>query len=94
LNIPIIGVIENMSGFICPKCGSQINLFSIGGGEKIAKELNIPFLGGIPLDIELSQSADEGQPFITRKSNSKALKSFIAITNKVEKFLKGKSNVS
>ncbi|MEM1587628.1 MAG: Mrp/NBP35 family ATP-binding protein [Candidatus Bathyarchaeia archaeon] len=94
LSIPVIGVIENMSGFACPNCGFQINLFNVGGGEKIAKELNVPFLGKIPLDIELSQSADEGTPLIIKKSNSKVLKSFFNITNKVEKFLKGDSNVS
>ncbi|MEM3392653.1 MAG: Mrp/NBP35 family ATP-binding protein [Candidatus Bathyarchaeia archaeon] len=94
LSIPVIGVIENMSGFACPNCGFQINLFNVGGGEKIAKELNVPFLGKIPLDIELSQSADEGAPLIIKKSNSKVLKSFFNITNKVEKFLKGDSNVS
>ncbi|MEM3553229.1 MAG: Mrp/NBP35 family ATP-binding protein [Candidatus Bathyarchaeia archaeon] len=94
LSIPVIGVIENMSGFACPNCGFQINLFNVGGGEKIAKELNVPFLGKIPLDIELSQSADEGTPLIMKKSNSKVLKSFFNITNKVEKFLKGDSNVS
>jgi ATP-binding protein involved in chromosome partitioning len=94
LNIPVIGVIENMSGFTCPNCGFQIDLFKSGGGEKIAKELNVPFLGKIPFDIELSQSSDEGQPLIMKNSKSKALKSFINIVNKIEEFFKGKSNVS
>jgi ATP-binding protein involved in chromosome partitioning len=94
LNIPIIGIVENMSGFTCPNCGFQINLFNAGGGRKIAEELNVPFLGEIPLDVELSKSADEGQPLIIKDSTSKTLKSFITIANKVEEFLKGKSNVS
>lgn len=94
LNISVIGVIENMSGFTCPNCGFQIDLFKSGGGEKIAKELNVPFLGRIPLDVEVTQSSDEGKPLIMKNLNSKALKSLINIANKIEESLKEKTNVS
>lgn len=62
LNIPLLGIIENMSGFICPKCNEHINIFSKDGGKKTALEFNIPFLGAIPLDPVLVQSADNGTP--------------------------------
>lgn len=64
VNIPIIGVIENMSGLTCPHCGKQISLFKKGGGEKAARELNVPFLGRLPLDPDIVTSGDKGKPFV------------------------------
>jgi Mrp family chromosome partitioning ATPase len=68
LGLPVIGIIENMSGMICPHCGEQVDLFGKGGGKKIATELNVPFLGEIPLDIEMRKAGDEGRPFIVRRA--------------------------
>ena len=68
LGLPVIGIIENMSGMTCPHCGVEIDLFGKGGGKKIADELHIPFLGAIPLDIEMRKAGDEGRPFIIRRS--------------------------
>src|SRR5512133_472551 len=59
LGLPVIGVIENMSGMVCPHCGEQIELFGRGGGKKLADELGVPFLGAIPLDIEMRKAGDE-----------------------------------
>ncbi len=92
LGLPIIGVIENMSGFICPNCGAKINIFRSGGGEKIAKELQIPFLGSIPIDQKICEDADKGVPFITEHTDSPASKSFMEIVQKIEQFLEGKKN--
>ena len=64
LNVPIIGIIENMSGLICPHCKEKIDLFKSGGGEKAARELEIPFLGRIPIEPEIVNSTDQGKPFI------------------------------
>lgn len=64
IHIPILGVVENMSGFRCPHCGNTIDLFKSGGGEKAAKEFGVPFLGKIPLDIEIVSSGDQGKPFM------------------------------
>ena len=75
LGLPVIGVIENMSGMLCPHCGGEIDLFGKGGGKKIAEELNIPFLGSIPLDIEMRKAGDEGRPFIIRRGDSPTWKS-------------------
>jgi ATP-binding protein involved in chromosome partitioning len=88
LNIPIIGIIENMSGFTCPQCGTEINIFNVGGGKKIAEALKIPFLGRIPLDPEISEDSDRGTPFIIKHMESPSTKAFMAIVKKVESYLK------
>ena len=67
LGLPVIGIIENMSGMICPHCGEEIDLFGKGGGKKIAEEFSVPYLGAIPLDIEMRKAGDEGRPFIIRR---------------------------
>jgi hypothetical protein len=72
LGLPVIGVIENMSGMLCPHCGESIELFGKGGGKKIAEELKVPFLGAIPIDIEMRKAGDEGRPFIIRRGNTKS----------------------
>ena len=64
LEIPFVGIIENMSGFICPHCGEGIDLFGKGGGEKAALDLAVPFLGSIPIEPDIVKSGDSGQPFI------------------------------
>jgi len=90
LKIPIIGIVENMSSFICPKCGSESSIFRTGGGMKIAEDLNVPFIGSIPLDPRICEASDIGKPFIVEYSDSPAAKAFIEIVDKVEAFLKGK----
>ena len=91
LKIPVLGIIENMSYFICPNCGAEINIFQSGGGEKIAKELSVPFLGKIPLDPKICESGDKGVPFIVKHPESKPAKIFEEIVNKIEKSLKEKT---
>ena len=76
LNLPVIGVIENMSGFICPKCDEKTDIFKSGGGEKMAIEMNIPFLGRIPIDPQIVHACDSGEPYIRQYSESQAAKSF------------------
>jgi ATP-binding protein involved in chromosome partitioning len=60
--VPIIGLVENMSGYICPNCGDVSNPFGAGGAEAAAAEMGLPFLGRIPLDISIRHSSDEGTP--------------------------------
>ena len=90
VGMPIIGIVENMSGFVCPKCGSKADIFQSGGGRKIAEELRIPFLGSIPIDQRVCQDTDRGTPFILEHVDSPASKSFMEIVEKVEDFLKSK----
>ena len=66
MDLSVLGIIENMSGMACPHCGEVIDLFGKGGGEKVAKQYDVPYLGAIPLDIEMRKAADEGRPFIVR----------------------------
>jgi ATP-binding protein involved in chromosome partitioning len=74
LELPVIGIIENMSGMVCPHCGDIINLFSVGGGKKAAEDLGVPYLGAIPLDPEMVKAGDEGRPFILRHADSPTAK--------------------
>ena len=89
LKTRILGVIENMSGFICPNCGAEINIFKVGGGEKIANEMGIPFLGRIPIDPKICEDSDEGTPFILKHRDSAAAKAFIEIVKKIEEMVEG-----
>ena len=79
LGLPVIGVIENMSGMLCPHCGEEIDLFGKGGGRKVAEEMSVPFLGAIPIDIEMRKAGDEGRPFIIRRGESPTWKSVDAV---------------
>lgn len=76
LNIPIIGVIENMSGFVCPHCQKATDIFKAGGGQAMAEELKIPFLGKIPIDPQIVESCDGGQPYVEKYKHSQAAKNF------------------
>jgi ATP-binding protein involved in chromosome partitioning len=92
LGMPVIGVIENMSGFVCPNCGVKVDIFQSGGGKKIAEESDIPFLGSIPVDQEISEASDKGVPFIVEHADSPASKAFMEIVKNVESFLKAREN--
>lgn len=72
VNVPILGVIENMSGFTCPSCGTVTHIFHQGGGAAIAQELGVPFLGKVPLDPAVVDSGDDGVPLIKAASGSPA----------------------
>ncbi len=88
MKVPVIGVIENMSGFTCPKCGAEINIFGTGGGQRIAEDLNVPFLGKIPIDPKISEEADKGIPFVVGHMDSPAAKAFRKVVKKVKDFLR------
>lgn len=64
LQIPVLGVVENMSGFICPHCDKEVDLFGTGGGERAAEDMGVPFLGRIPMDPRIVKSGDQGRPYI------------------------------
>jgi Mrp family chromosome partitioning ATPase/predicted Fe-Mo cluster-binding NifX family protein len=78
LRLGVAGIVENMSGLICPHCGKQVDLFRIGGGEKLAAEMDVPFLGRIPLDPRIVASGDSGKPFVESVADSPAARAFAA----------------
>jgi ATP-binding protein involved in chromosome partitioning len=90
LNMPIIGVVENMSGFVCPHCKERIEIFKSGGGKKMAQEMNVAFLGSIPIDPEVGVDSDKGTPFVYSHKDSAAAKAFVEIVKNVESHLKKK----
>jgi Mrp family chromosome partitioning ATPase len=92
LHIPVVGIVENMSGFQCPHCGKEIDLFKIGGGEKAAKELKVPFLGRIPLEAAIVVNCDDGKPFVAARPNSPAAHAFQQITERIEDFVSHHGN--
>ncbi|OGW14507.1 MAG: hypothetical protein A3G93_04920 [Nitrospinae bacterium RIFCSPLOWO2_12_FULL_45_22] len=85
--VRIFGVIENMGGFVCPECGTTVNILRFGGGEKLAKDLEVPFLGRIPLDPRLSVCSDEGKPFVLAHPESPASKEVMKIAKTLEDML-------
>jgi len=85
VKLPIIGVVENMSGFVCSKCGTETKIFapSTGGARKMCEEMNVPFLGSIPLDPLIARSCDEGKSFISQAPNSVASKAYESIFKRI-----------
>jgi Mrp family chromosome partitioning ATPase len=88
LNVPILGIIENMSGFICPYCKKEIDLFGVGGGEKSAIDLGAPFLGRIPIETEIVKLGDSGQPFVEFRKESLTAKVMHKIIKEITEKLK------
>jgi ATP-binding protein involved in chromosome partitioning len=83
LELPVTGIIENMSGFVCPHCGKTVDIFSKGGGELLSTQYGIPFLGSIPLDPDIARSGDEEKPYVYFYSKTTAAKIFDDIVEKV-----------
>ncbi len=90
LKMPIIGVVENMSGFVCPHCGKKTEIFQSGGGKKMAEETGVPFLGSIPIDPTVGTDSDKGTPFVSSHKDSVAAKAFMDVVLKVQERLSKK----
>jgi ATP-binding protein involved in chromosome partitioning len=88
LRAPVVGIIENMSGFVCPKCGAEFDILGTGGGQKISEELDVPFLGKIPIDQRICEDSDKGTPFIIEHPDTPAARAFMLVVDKIEEFLK------
>ncbi|MCW4043955.1 MAG: Mrp/NBP35 family ATP-binding protein [Candidatus Bathyarchaeota archaeon] len=86
VGVPVIGVIENMSGFICPDCGAKIDIFKTGGGKRIADSMNVPYLGSLPIDPAICNDSDGGLAFMAENKNSPSAKAFSEIVEKIERF--------
>ncbi len=83
LGMPVFGIIENMSGFVCPDCGAEHQLFKSGGGERLAAETGFRFLGRIPIDPRLVTASDEGKPYVLDNPASPSSQAFQEIIDKV-----------
>jgi ATP-binding protein involved in chromosome partitioning len=83
LNVPIIGIVENMAGFVCPHCGKNIDIFKSGGAKKAGADFNVDVLGSIPLDASIVESGDDGKPFVYYNSGTDAGKIFKSIVEKI-----------
>ncbi len=79
VSVPVLGVVENMSGFVCPHCHEMIDIFKAGGGEKMAAEMGVPFLGRIPIDPQIVEASDSGKPFVYHYSKTEAAKAFAGV---------------
>lgn len=82
-NAPILGIVENMSGLICPNCGTEIDIFKKGGGEELAKNCKLHFLGSIPLDPAAVVAADIGKPVVFLNNDSAAKKAFLSLADNI-----------
>ena len=85
LKMPVIGVVENMSGFVCPHCGEMTEIFKTGGGKNMAHDMDVPYLGSIPLEPRIVESGDDGTLHLSAASaqGTKAQLSFISIVDNI-----------
>jgi len=83
VSLPVVGIVENMSGFVCPRCGERIDVFKTGGGEALADEMKVPFLGSIPIDPDMVTSGDAGTPFVHTHTPDSAGKAFADIVHAI-----------
>jgi ATP-binding protein involved in chromosome partitioning len=89
VNVPILGVIENMSYFICPQCGTQSDIFGHGGAQHEAERLKVPFLGAVPLDMTIRETSDAGEPVVATQPDGPHAKVYREIASKLRDTLAG-----
>ena len=87
VNTPVMGIVENMSGFVCPHCDEEVDIFGSGGGERLAEEMELPLLGRVPLDPAVRSAGDEGAPTVLSAPDSSAGKALHAIADTVAEAL-------
>jgi ATP-binding protein involved in chromosome partitioning len=83
MDVPILGVIENMSGFLCPHCGALSAIFGQGGAKKQAERLGVPYLGDVPLTMDLRETSDGGTPIVAAKPKSPEAKIYRDLADKI-----------
>jgi ATP-binding protein involved in chromosome partitioning len=91
VNVPVLGIVENMSHFTCPHCHQEIDIFSKGGAERTAKQFNVPFLGSIELDADIRQGGDTGLPVALAGPDSAKAAQFYAIARQVAELAQAQS---
>ena len=88
-NVPVLGIVENMSYFLCPHCGGRSDIFSHGGARHEAERLGVPFLGEIPLDMAIRETSDAGRPIVATEPDGPHAKAYRDIAAKVRDRIKG-----
>ena len=83
LNVPVLGIVENMSYLVCPNCRGEVDIFSRGGGRRMSEKFNVPFLGEVPIDPEIRRGGDEGNPIVISHPESPTAKAFMDIAERV-----------
>jgi ATP-binding protein involved in chromosome partitioning len=89
VHVPILGIIENMSTFTCPHCGQGTDVFRSGGGERMSRQIGVPFLGSLPLDTDVVAGGDEGRPILIDKPDSVSAQAYLAIATELADQLNG-----
>lgn len=87
VNMKIVGIVENMSGFVCPHCNKEVEIFKSGGGEKLATEFSLQLLGRIPIDPRVVIAGDDGKPYLSSGDDSVAARAFAQFLENVEQAL-------
>jgi ATP-binding protein involved in chromosome partitioning len=83
LNVPIVGLVENMSAFVCPHCGDATEIFGHGGGERFAEREGIDFLGKVPLDVTVRQGGDAGVPAVAQREPGPAAQAMETVARQI-----------
>ena len=83
LNVPVFGIIENMSYFLCPHCNERTEIFGYGGAQETAKKLGLDFLGEVPLDTQVRVGSDEGVPIVEQEPDSPVTQVFMLIAERI-----------
>lgn len=86
--IPVVGVVENMSSFLCPHCGEETQIFGHGGVREAARKMGLPFLGEVPIDLQIRSGSDEGTPIVVGHPDSPQAKVFTGMAKALEDVLK------
>ena len=84
LSLPVLGVVENMSGFVCPSCGERTDIFKAGGGHRMAEEMGIPFLGSIPIEPRLVDAGDSGSSYLDRFTDTQTARAFTGVVEAID----------
>jgi ATP-binding protein involved in chromosome partitioning len=87
VNVPVLGIVENMSYYICPQCGHREEIFKHGGGRRTAEQLKVPFLGEIPLDPKVAIGGDAGEPIVAAEPKSGVTAAYVRIAEEIARQL-------
>ena len=89
VNVPVLGIVENMSYYLCTKCGHREEIFKHGGGRRTAEQLHVPFLGEIPLDTRVALGGDSGRPIVAGEPKSDVTEAYLRIAEQVARAVRG-----